>query len=120
MMLLRGNYVKEPGVGDGDSAVDRRYEEVDIGMVRGAVVGRDRNRRLVILAIPVTVQGVFEPRYRGAQPAWHPDPHGVGGDRQEAPQLHRTREERGTVLLFPQVVRLALGGVLHEVQVGGD
>jgi hypothetical protein len=68
----------------------------------------------------VAGQGVLQSRYGGAQPARDTDADGVGRDRLEALQLDRAGEERGAVLLFPQVVGLTLVRVLQEVQVGRD
>ena len=47
-------------------------------------------------------------------------PRVLAADRLKALQLHRAREERGAVLLLPEVVRLALIGALQEVQVRRD
>ena len=100
---------QELRVGDRDGPVDRGHDDVDIRVVGGPVVGRDGQHRLVALAVPVTGQGVLEPGHGRIQPARDTDAHGVGHDRLEALQLRGTGEERGAVLLLPQVVGLGPG-----------
>lgn len=81
-----------------------------------------RDQRLVVLAVPVTCRGVLEPGY-SAGGGWRDrDADGVGRDLLEAFQLHRAGEERGAVLLLPQVRGLTLvdrhvGLSIHAEQV---
>ena len=111
---------EQPGVGDRLGAVDRRLDDVDVGVVGGPVVGRDREHRLVVLAVPVPVERAREPGQRGREPARDRDADAVGGDRLEAAELGRAGEEGVAVLLFPQVVGLALVGGRQEREVGVD
>ena len=111
---------EQPGIGDRLGAVDRGRRDVDVRVVGGPVVRRHRQHRAVVLPVPVPVELAGQPRHRGGQPAGHRDPGAVSGDRLEAAQLHRPGEERVAVLLFPQVVRLALIGACQELQVGAD
>ena len=108
---------EQPGVGDRLRAVDRGLDDVDVRVVGRPVVGRHREHRLVVLAVPVLVQGAGQPRHRGGQPAGDGDPDRVRGDRLEALELRAAGEERVPELFFPQVVGLSLVGALEKVQV---
>ncbi len=65
----------------------------------------------------MTLDGVLQPRDGGTKPTRDRDPVGVGRDRLKALQLHRAREERGAVLLLPEIDRLSLIRTLQKAQV---
>ena len=55
---------QELGIGDRDGPVDGGHDDVDVRVVGSPVVGRDGQHRLVVLAVPVTGQGVLRARAR--------------------------------------------------------